>query len=437
MTHPAVVALEGLSPRGMKLGLESIAEILRRLGNPERSRPHVLIGGTNGKGSTAATLSAIFRAAGVEAGLHTSPHLIDVTERIRVGDEDVAEDVLGGALEDVFAAAGETPAVPITYFEAVTAAAERVFDRSGCGAAVVEVGLGGRLDATNAGDPILSAVTSIDLDHVADLGPTRSAIAREKAGIFRRGRPALCAVSDPDARAVLRAEAGRAGAEFVDVSAETRVRARREGPSGQSFVLETPEGNYALESPLRGAHQASNIAVAVSAAERLRAAFPSLTPPAIAAGVARTRWPGRLELFRFGSRKVWLDGCHNAEGARALSAFLSARGAPFDLLFGVMKDKDAAAIAGALFPLARRIVLAAPEIERAAPASELRERLGALARGAETAGSVADGLGALLRGDGGDVVVAGSLYLVGEARQRLLERRAERSGDGAGGRAIA
>jgi dihydrofolate synthase/folylpolyglutamate synthase len=421
----------------MKLGLESIAEILRRLGHPERSCPHVLIGGTNGKGSTAATLSAILRAAGVKSGLHTSPHLIDVTERVRVADEDVAEDMLGAALEDVFAAAGETPPVSLTYFEAVTAAAERVFDRTGCGAAVVEVGLGGRLDATNASDPILSAVTSIDLDHVADLGPTRSAIAREKAGIFRRGRPALCAVADPDARAVLLAEAGRTGAVFVDVAAETRVRARREGPFGQSFVLETPEGSHELESPLRGAHQASNIAVAVSAAERLRAVFPDLTPRAIASGVARTRWPGRLELFRCGERNVWLDGCHNAEGARALAHFLSARTTPFDLLFGVMRDKDAAAIAGALFPLARRIVLAAPEIERAASARELQERLGTLARDVERAETVAGGLDALLRGDGGDIVVAGSLYLVGVARRRLLEARSECSGGDAVGRAIA
>jgi dihydrofolate synthase/folylpolyglutamate synthase len=223
---------------------------------------------------------------------------------------------------------------------------------------------------------------------------------------------------------------------FVDVAAETHVRARREGPFGQSFVLETPEGSHALESPLRGAHQASNIAVAVSAAERLRPAFPSLTPQAIAAGVARTRWPGRLELFRCGSRNVWLDGCHNAEGARALAQFLSDRATPFDLLFGVMRDKDAAAIAGALFPLARRIVLAAPEIERAASARELQECLGALARDVECAGTVAGGLDAILRGDGGDVVVAGSLYLVGEVRKRLLERRSEHSGD-AGGRAIA
>lgn len=437
MTHPALVTLESLSPRGMKLGLESITEILRRLGHPERSRPHVLIGGTNGKGSTAATLSAIFRAAGMRAGLHTSPHLIDVTERVRIGDEDVAEDVFGEAIQDVLAAAAAPPSVPVTYFEAVTAAAERVFEREACGAALVEVGLGGRLDATNASDPILSAVTSIDLDHVADLGDTPAAIAREKAGIFRRGRPALCAVPDPGVRGVLETEARRAGAIFVDVPAEARVLSRRETAFGQAFVLETAEERHALESPLRGAHQASNIAVAVTAAERLREIFPALSPEAIAAGVRRTRWPGRLEPFRVGSRDVWLDGCHNAEGARALAAFLGGRGVPFDLLFGVMRDKDAPAIAAPLFPLARRIVLAAPETDRAAPAAELEKRLGPLARDVERAGSVAEGLERLLHSGGGDIVVAGSLYLVGEARRRLLDARDEIPGESRGGRAIA
>ena len=418
----------------MKLGLESIREILRRLGNPERACPHLLIAGTNGKGSTAATLSAIFRAAGLRPGLHTSPHLIDVTERVRVGDEDVTEGGLGDAMDAVFSAAKAPPAVPVTYFEAVTAAAERIFERALCDAAIVEVGMGGRLDATNAAEPVLSAVTSIDLDHVADLGDTRSAIAREKAGVFRRGRPALCSVSDPEARAVLESEAARAGAVFVDVAAVTRVHARRDLPGGQAFRLETPEGEYVLETPLRGAHQAANVAVAVVAAERLRAVFTRLTAAAIAEGAAATRWPGRLERFRAGGRDVWLDGCHNPEGARALARYLAERGRDFDLLFGVMRDKDAPAIAGELFPLARRVVLASPEIERAASPLELGERLGPLAEGTARAGSVREGLDRLLDAPGGDVVVAGSLYLVGEARRYLLERE---TAAGAAGRAIA
>ncbi|HWC65848.1 MAG TPA: folylpolyglutamate synthase/dihydrofolate synthase family protein [Thermoanaerobaculia bacterium] len=430
MTHPALERLDSLGMRGVKLGLDAIREVLSRLGHPERSCPHVLIAGTNGKGSTAATLSSILHAAGIRTGLHTSPHLVDVTERVRVADADVGPDRLGEALAEVFAAAARPPEVPVTYFEAVTAAAERIFAAEGCRAAVAEVGMGGRLDATNACDPLVSAVTSIDFDHTADLGPTLAAIAREKAGVFRPGRPAVVAATAPEARRVLAEEAERIGARLVDVPAVTRVTARRETASGQELVLETPEARYALESPLRGAHQASNVAVAVVAAERLRPLFPEIDANAIVRGVAAARWPARLERFRVGGTIVWLDGCHNAEGARSLAAFLSARGEPYDLLFGVMRDKDAPAIAAPLLPAARRVVLVAPEGERAFPVEALAERLGALALGAESAGSAAEGLERLLAGSGAEVVVAGSLYLAGEVRGRLAE------GAGAG-RAIA
>jgi dihydrofolate synthase/folylpolyglutamate synthase len=430
VTHPALDHLDSLGMRGIKLGLDAIREILSRLGNPERSCPHVLIAGTNGKGSTAATLSSILRAAGIRAGLHTSPHLVDVTERVRVDDADVAAERLGEALAEVFAAAARPPEVPVTYFEAVTAAAERIFAAEGCRAAVSEVGMGGRLDATNACDPVVSAVTSIDFDHTADLGPTLAAIAREKAGVFRPGRPALVAATAPEARRVLAGEAERIGARLVDVPAVTGVSGRRETDFGQQLVLDTPAGRYTLETPLRGAHQASNVAVAVVAAERLRPLFPEIGADAIVRGVAAARWPARLERFRVGGRTVWLDGCHNAEGARSLADFLSARGEPYDLLFGVMRDKDAISIAGPLLPPARRAVLVAPEGERAFPADALAARLGALASRAEIAASAAEGLQRLLAGSGAEIVVAGSLYLAGEVRGRLA------AGEAAG-RAIA
>jgi dihydrofolate synthase/folylpolyglutamate synthase len=419
MTHTALEHLDSLSMRGVRLGLEPIREVLARLDHPEAACPHVLIAGTNGKGSTAATLSSILRAAGVRAGLHTSPHLVDVTERIRIADDDVTARVLGEALAAVFSAAAGPPEVPVTYFEAVTAAAEKIFADERCRAAVVEVGLGGRLDATNAGEPILSAVTSIDFDHMADLGTTLAAIAREKAGVFRRGRPALSAVAPPEARAVIAAEAGRVGAELVDVRETSRISNVRPTPSGQAFTLETPAGRYALETPLRGEHQTSNLAVAVVAAERLRAHFPEITPGAIARGVSSVRWPGRLERFVAGGRVVWLDGCHNPEGARALAAFLSSRDVPYDLLFGVMRDKDAPAIAAPLFPAARRIVLAAPAGDRAFPVDALAERLGVLAARAERAASAGEGLDRLLRAGGAEIVVAGSLFLAGELRPAL------------------
>jgi len=413
--------LASLSPRGIRLGLQSIREILARLGNPEAAVPRALIAGTNGKGSVAATLSAIFRSAGIRCGLHTSPHLIDVTERIRVGDEDSDPEALGSALERVFRAAEDPPAIPVTYFEAVTAAAELIFLESGCEFAVVEVGLGGRLDATNASDPVLSVVASVGLDHVAELGGTLELIAREKAGVFRRGRPAICGGSDPGALATLAEEAGRVGSRFIAASLSVRISGRRDTLLGQAFVLESPRERYELETPLRGAHQAENVAVALLAAEELQALDPRVSTGAICSGVARTRWPGRLEAFSAAGKTVWLDGCHNAAGAAALAEFLRGR-APFDLLFAVMEDKDVFGIAERLFPLARRIVLTAPAVSRAADAECLRERLGASFGNLETASGSAEGLEKILAGDAPEAVVAGSLYLVGEARRILLGR---------------
>jgi dihydrofolate synthase/folylpolyglutamate synthase len=309
----------------------------------------------------------------------------------------------------------------VTYFEAMTAASELLFAGRNCEFAVVEVGLGGRLDATNASEPVLSAVSSIGLDHVEDLGGTVEEIAREKAGVFRRGRPALCGGSDPRALAVLAEEARRAGSRFLSANEILRVSGRRETASGQKFLLETPRDAYEIETPLRGAHQAENVGLAVLASEELRAFEPRFSRRAILEGVARTRWPGRLEAFPAGGRVVWLDGCHNPAGAAALSAFFRER-PPFDLLFAAMEDKDVAGIAAELFPLARRVVLTAPGIARAASPESLRARVSGLRPDAEVADSPAEGLETILRGGASEVLVAGSLYLVGEAREILLNR---------------
>ncbi len=405
----------------MRLGLKSIRDILERLGSPEQKVSRALIAGTNGKGSVAATLSSICRAAGIRCGLHTSPHLIDVTERVRIGDEDVDRTSLASALDRVFRAAALDPAVPVTYFEAITAAAELLFAGSDCELAVVEVGLGGRLDATNASEPLLSVVVSVGLDHVEDLGETIEEIAREKAGVFRPGRPAMCGGNDAAALAVLAAEARRVGSRFVSASAELRVSARRETAAGQTFRLETRRDVYEVETPLRGAHQAENVGIAVLAAEELRASDPRFSRRAILRGVAETRWPGRLEAFPVAGKVVWLDGCHNPAGAAAVSAFFRGR-APFDLLFAAMEDKDVAGIASSLLPLARRVVLTAPAVARAASPESLRTILASLRPDAEVAASPAEGLERILEGDAPEALVAGSLYLVGEVRRGLLRR---------------
>lgn len=422
---PSLDRLEGLSLRGMKLGLGAIDALCERLGRPERKVPSVLVGGTNGKGSTAATLSAIVAACGLRAGLYTSPHLLRVTERIRLEEEDVAPQDLDAALARVFAAADDAPAVPATYFEAVTAAAFLLFAGRRLDLAILEVGLGGRFDATNIAPAVLSAVTSIGLDHTEELGATLSQIAGEKAGIFRRGRPALVRVAAPEAREVLRAAAGETGAQWHDASIELSVRVGETGAGGTRFVVTTPRREAALATPLPGAHQAWNTALAVRAAELLREPALPLTDGALAEGVRRVRWPGRLERFEVGGREVFLDGCHNTEGAAALAAFLADAGLAgrCRLVFGAMADKDVEGIARLLFPAVLDVTLTTAPSPRAAAAEELARRVPAAAGGVSSSRSVAEAIETLLaQGGSAPIIVAGSLYLVGEARAWLLAK---------------
>ncbi len=411
----------------MKLGLAAIDAVCERLGRPERRVAPVLVAGTNGKGSTAATLAAILGEAGLRAGLYTSPHLVDATERIRIGAADIAPEELDAALADVFAAADRAPAVPVTYFEAMTAAAFAAFARAGLDLAVLEVGLGGRLDATNVAPAILSVVTSISLDHVEDLGPTIAGIAGEKAGVFRAGRPALVASSLPEALWAFEAAAQRTGAVLHRMADEARIEAGSPDLAGTRFRLATPVGAYDLATPLPGLHQVENAATAVRAAELLAPGF-RVGPDAIRRGVASVRWPGRLEAFAVRGRTVVLDGCHNADGAAALARFVSGAGWKPDLVFGAMADKDVESMGAALSPIARRIRLVPAGSPRAASPEELRRRFASDAPHAAASPDLAAALEELLPGPSGEpIIVAGSLYLVGEARVLLLsDRFAER-----------
>ncbi len=346
---------------------------------------------------------------------------------MRVGEEDSSPELLDAALARVFAAADRSPELALTYFEAITAAAFLLFHDASVDLAIVEVGLGGRLDATNVAPASLSIVTSIALDHMAELGDSLPAIAREKAGIFRRGRPALVRAADAGAFAALAAEAERAGARLHDASREIHVRAVSTGLGGTEFDLETPLLRVRLKTPLAGAHQAWNAALAVRAAELLPAELGALAPETAAKGLSRVRWAGRLE--RVASprgRPVLLDGCHNPDGARALADFLDDAGIAgrSPLVFGAMADKDVEGIAAALFPKVSEVVLVRAPGPRAAPPDELLGRVGALAAKVRTAPDLASAL-SLLDGppaarDAAPIIVAGSLYLVGEARALLL-----------------
>ena len=407
----------------MKLGLAAIDAVCERLGRPERQFPSALVAGTNGKGSTAASLSALARAAGVRAGFYSSPHLVEVTERIRVNDEDVSVQELEETLSEVFAAADRAPEISVTYFEALTAAAFLVFRRRSVGLAILEVGLGGRFDATNVAPASLAVVTSIGLDHTQELGGTLPEIAREKAGVFRRDRPALARTASPDALAALRDCAAATGALWHDAREETEVRVRQVELGGTTFDLVTPATSGTFRIPLAGAHQAGNAGLAVRAAELLPEVLGALPTQTVADGLSRVRWPGRLESVRADGRRFLLDGCHNPEGAAAIAAFLEESGLAgrCPLVFGSMADKDVESIARELFPRVSGVWLVTAPSGRAATGAELFQRAGPLARDARICGNLREAIGDIPRIPAREpIIVAGSLYLVGEARALLL-----------------
>lgn len=413
----------------MKLGLAAIDAVCDRLGRPERRVPSVLVAGTNGKGSAAATLSAIARAAGVRVGLYTSPHLVRAGERIRVEEADLSDGGLDDALEPVFRAADGAPEIPLTYFEAMTAAAFVAFSDRKLDLAVLEVGLGGRYDATNVAPARLSVVTSIGLDHTHELGSTLSAIASEKGGIFRSGRPALIGPREQEPREALLRAAQECGALVHLAAEEVRVSRVAVTPDGTRFSVQTPGGFSELTTPLAGRHQADNAALAVRAAELLSPELPALgRPAAIAAGVASTRWPGRLEKMALSGAPVLLDGCHNPQAASALAQFLEDAGLAgrARLVFGAMADKDVEAMAAILFPAFSSVRLVPVASERASTANELRRRTAGVRSDAIPERNLEAALRALAgEPDPTPIIVAGSLYLVGEARTLLLSGRLE------------
>ncbi len=393
--------LSRLEKLGIRLGLESVREILARFGDPQLRYRTVLVAGSNGKGSTSALLAAMSSAAGLRTGLYTSPHLESVEERLRIDGRAISPGELARLLERIVETASPT------YFEAVTAAAFLWFAEQGVDLAVMEVGMGGRLDATNVCEPELSLITSISLEHKEHLGDTLAAIAREKAGNFRPGRPALGWLEDPEPSEAVRAVAAELGTDLRFAPELVTIR-----KDGQRVRLTTPGGEHDLEQALPGAHQARNLALAVLAAEEL-----GIGPEAIAEGARSCRWPGRLEMVELPQdRLVLLDAAHNPEGAAALAAFLDG---PFDLLFGALGDKDVTGMLGPLAERARRVVLTTPASDRARPPEELAELLPG--RDVEIVPDLGQALDRALQ-PGVRLVVCGSIYLIGEVRKRLREK---------------
>ena len=400
----------------MNLGLETIRRLCAELGDPQDSFLAIHVAGTNGKGSTVAMTEAILCAAGLRTGLYTSPHLLSVTERIRVAGEPIpTEDFARLATRvrlagDHLLARGDIPARP-TFFEQVTAIGYLWFAEQRLDLAVLEVGLGGRLDATNLCRPLLTAITPIGFDHQAYLGNTLAAIAGEKAGILKPGIPVVVAPQDSEALSAILARAAAVGAPVLEPLPEATPL--RTTPDLRQWVeFRIKEQSLPVLLHLRGAHQVTNARVAVSLIEALRARGWSIPLSAIAEGLAHTSWPGRLDL-RLGpaGHPVLLDGAHNAAGAQVLRDFLleCCPDRPRTLLFGAMRDKDIPAITGLLFPLFDRLILCGIDTPRALDPAEIPAPDSAL-----RAPSVLDALAlaSRLSSSDGMIVACGSIAMV-------------------------
>lgn len=397
---------------GVRPGLERVRALLVQLGNPQDNFRVVLIGGTNGKGSTAATLAAMLRADGVRVGLFTSPHLTRFTERFLVGGAELAEDIVEAALARVRPLAEETEA---TFFEIVTALGVLLFAQAGVEVAVMEVGLGGRLDSTNALEPELSIITNVDLDHIEILGSTREAIAAEKAGILRAGKPAVTGVDMTLLPTLL-----ERGADVWALGWHAGAQVQTRGWDGSDVAVSVPRHSVTIHTPLLGEHGARNAALAAVAAFRL-----GVSPEAIRQGAAQTVWPGRLEGVAWRGGRVLLDGAHNPAGAHALADALHGLGVTqLPIVFGAAGDKDVGGVAAGLLPVASHVIVTRAVLSpRAAdPASLVPLFPGVPVTVTDSPAQALEALAAL---DSPLALVCGSLYLIGEVRPLLLDEAGE------------
>jgi dihydrofolate synthase/folylpolyglutamate synthase len=428
-----------------KFDLAHMRVLLAALGHPENRFPTVLVAGTNGKGSTAATLASILQASGLKTGLYTSPHLIRINERICLNGEPIADDDFA-LLHDVvdrtaerLVGEGDLPWHP-SFFETLTAMAFEYFARNHPDMVVLEVGMGGRLDATNVVEPRLSIITDIALDHQKYLGSTVAEIAREKAGIIRPGGVVVTLPQLPEANDVIGNAILNAGARAVNAVPYVPLSS---GPwpvaSGQwqPYALDLIGETIQVESPLVGRHQLRNVALAIAAAVELRNqdldkhGIAQITPETIACGIRQTHWPGRFQVVpATGDNPEYvLDVAHNPAGAWALRSTLSAacrdleNGRDVTMVFGVMRDKAIREITEILFPIARHVIVTHANNPRSASPDEIRQAAARVAAGIDIveAENVASALNRArnVAGPSGLIVVTGSIYVVGEAMQEL------------------
>ena len=412
--------LLNLEKFGIKFGLANIQTLSAALGNPHTHFKSILVAGTNGKGSVTAMVDCALRASGLKVGRYTSPHLVRLEERFVVNGATIDTAVLIALVKDLeqlidqLIAKGSLESPP-TFFEVTTAIAFEYFRRSGVDVAVLEVGLGGRLDSTNIVQPIAVAITSIDFDHEQYLGNTLAAIAAEKAGVIRRDIPVVVGPVPSEARDVLVSMCEMVGAHFVEADAGVRIQSTIE--DGRTSVhIATPMSDYGwVRLGLRGDHQVPNALVAVRLMEEIQRQLP-LTPASIVAGIRDVRWPGRLQMVEApGGRRVLLDAAHNPAGAWALMSYLKREfPEPLPIVFGALRDKDVSLMLKMLLPAASTLIVTEPATPRAYSANELAALALKLSPTA-TIESEPDPLKALERAWTHCPVVcaAGSIFLIG------------------------
>lgn len=428
-----------------KFDLAHMHRLAEAMGNPQRRFPSVLIAGTNGKGSTAATLASIVQAAGYRIGLYTSPHLLRVNERIQINQEPISDAEFAVIYDRVERCAhelverGELPWHP-SFFEMLTAMAFEYFASAGVDLAVLEVGLGGRLDATNIVDPLISVITDIDFDHQNFLGNTLPEIAHEKAGILRPKGTVVLLPQHPIVNETLGKEIMERDAHAVSavkhmpsLTPSAADAAETIGGVGNEFALAVMGKEIRVNFPLAGRHQLRNLALAITAAEELNSFGFHISASDIEQGIRSTLWPARFQVIPAadGFPEVVLDVAHNPAGAWALRSALSTfyEDRPLTFVFGAMRDKAIREIADILFPLADRVIATRAKNPRAASAEEIAEQ----GSHAQTEILQADSVQAalerarMLAGSKGVIVITGSIYIVGEALG-LLSRKPVRQG---------
>ena len=411
----------------IKLGLRNTELLLAALGNPHKAYPAVQIAGTNGKGSTAVVLNSICHAAGIKTGLYTSPHLVSITERIKVEQTKISESDFAREATVVRDAAEKLEALP-TFFEHVTAIAFNAFKNANIDLAILETGLGGRLDATSVAQAEVVGISPIALDHEEYLGRTIESIAAEKAAIIRPGSTAVIAPQSPEVLDVILREAERSGVQpILDSCHATIETVTRDGRFQVAFETENNRYEHVLIG-LRGRHQVVNVSLAIRLAESLIAKGFGIQTDAIIEGIENAHHAGRLEIWP-GTRSLLFDGAHNPSGTSALREYLAEfADGPVTLVFAVMRDKDIDDMAANLFPMTQHVVLTTVDNPRTATLDELlnatKSHVPPERISSTSSVKTAIAKAYTITPSHGVICFAGSLYLIGEAQSVLLEAKA-------------